>query len=78
MSTITIYPQNILDQPITVSCPDGEAFYWARQIRKHAGPGLIQFTGEVARTPYLGYVALPSDELAMVKLIAWRVNGARR
>lgn len=67
MSTIKVYPQNITDEPIEINAPEGEAFYWARQVRKYAGAGMIQFTAEVPCVAFLGFVALPDELAALAK-----------
>jgi len=78
MSTIKIYSQNVTDEPTVINCPSGEAFYWARKFRQHVKPGLIQFTGEVPCTPYLGYVAVPEDELAAEWLVDQRLKVSKQ
>lgn len=69
MSTIKIYSQDVTSEPVEANAPEGEAFYWAQLIRKYVGPGMIQFTAEVACMPYLGYVAIPDNKLAAEWLI---------
>lgn len=69
MSTIKLYSQDVTSEPVEINAPKGEAFYWARKLRQHVKPGMIQFVAEVARVSYLGYVAIPDDKLAIEWLV---------
>jgi hypothetical protein len=73
MANITIYPQDVTQEPKPLTVPDGSAFYWAKRILQLARPPLLQFTAEVQNLPYLGYIAQP-DAAAFEAVTVTRIS----